>query len=120
MISFGNTAWSHSGLIPLKTSYKKKVELLWAIVSKKNFINLHSAAFVTVFARNLVHAYKFRIFQKIARSIFFINLKIPRSIVNKYTLHVFVMDQILTWHCFQVSYGKFCKKTEFTSKRTLG
>ena len=33
--------------------------------SKKNFINLHSAAFVTVLIRNLVHAYKFRIFQKL-------------------------------------------------------
>ena len=33
--------------------------------SKKNFINLHSAAFVTVLTRNLVHAYKFRIFQKL-------------------------------------------------------
>ena len=50
MISFGNAASSHSGLIPLKTSYKKRGELLWAIASKKNFINLHSAAFVTVFA----------------------------------------------------------------------
>ena len=64
MISFGNAASSHSGLIPLKTAYKKRGELLWAIASKKNFINLHSAAFVTVFARNLVHAYNFRIFQK--------------------------------------------------------
>ena len=68
MINFGNAASSHSGLIQLKTSYKKKRgELLWAIVSKKNFINLQSAAFVTVFARNLVHAYKFPIFQKTAR-----------------------------------------------------
>ena len=64
MISFGNAASSHSGLIPLKTAYKKRGELLWAIASKKNFINLHSAAFVTVFARNLVHAYKFHIIQK--------------------------------------------------------
>ena len=64
MISFGNAASSHSGLIPLKTAYKKRGELLWAIASKKNFINLHSAAFVTVFARNLVHAYNFRIIQK--------------------------------------------------------
>ena len=64
MISFGNAASSHSSLIPLKTSYKKRGELPWVIASKKNFINLHSAAFVTVFARNLVHAYKFRIFQK--------------------------------------------------------
>ena len=67
MISSGNAASSHSGLIPLKTVYKKRGELLWAIASKKNFINLHSAAFVTIFARNLVHAYKFHIFQKTAR-----------------------------------------------------
>ena len=66
MIRFGNAASSHSDLIPLKTSYKKREELLWAIASKKNFINLHSTAFVTVFARNLVHAYKSRIFQKTA------------------------------------------------------
>ena len=46
-------------------SFFKK--LLWAIASKKNFINLHSATFVTVFGRNLLHAYKFRIFQKTAR-----------------------------------------------------
>ena len=39
MISFGNAAVSHSGLIPLKTPYKKTGELLWAIASKKNFIN---------------------------------------------------------------------------------
>ena len=64
MISFGNEASSHSGLIPLKTTYKKRGELLWAIASKKHFINLHLAAFVTVFARNLVHVYKFPIFQK--------------------------------------------------------
>ena len=64
MISFGNAASSHSGLIPLKTAYKKRGELLWAIASQKNFINLHSAAFAAVFASNLVHAYKFRIIQK--------------------------------------------------------
>ena len=67
MISFGNTDSSRSGLIPLKTAYKKRGELLWAIASNKDFINLHSAAFVTVFARNLVHAYNFQIFQKTAR-----------------------------------------------------
>ena len=68
MISFGNEASSRSGLIPLKTVYKKRGELLWAIASKKNFINLHSAAFDTVF--------------------FFINSTIPRSIVKKYSLQV--------------------------------
>ena len=46
MISFGNEASSHSGLITLKTAYEKRGELLWAIASKKNFINLHSAALV--------------------------------------------------------------------------
>ena len=67
MISFGNAASSHSGLIPLKTAYKKRGELLWAIASKENFINLHSAAFDTVFGHNLVHDLKFRILSKTAR-----------------------------------------------------
>ena len=71
MISFGNAASSHIGLIPLKTAYKKRGEMLWPIASKKHFINLHSAAFVTVFARNLVHVYKFRILQKTAQQMFF-------------------------------------------------
>ena len=80
MISFGNAASSHSGLIPMKTAYKKRGELLWAIASKKNFINLHLAAFVTVFARNLVHAYKLRIFQKPLDNFFykFVNPEINR------------------------------------------
>ena len=59
MISFRNEASSHSDLVPLKTAYKKRGELLWAIASKKNFINLHLAAFdkvYKVFGRNLVHA----------------------------------------------------------------
>ena len=78
MISLGNAASSHIGLIPLKTAYKKRGELLWAIASKRTFISLHSAAFVTVFTRNLVHAYKFRIFQKTLDNFFykFDNLKI--------------------------------------------
>ena len=56
MISFGNAASSHSGLIPLKTAYKKRAEMLRAIASKKNFINLYLAAFDTVSGRILVHA----------------------------------------------------------------
>ena len=67
MRSFGIAASSHSGLIPLKTAYRTRGELLRAIASEKNFINLHSAAFVTVFARSLVQAYKLHIFQKTAR-----------------------------------------------------
>ena len=70
MIGFRHAASSHSSLIPFKTVYKKRGELFWAIASKKNFINLHSAAFVTGFARNLVHAYKFRIFKKTLNKFF--------------------------------------------------
>ena len=50
--------------IMVNTACKKEGELLWAIASKKNFINLHSAAFVTIFTCNLVHAYKFRLIPK--------------------------------------------------------
>ena len=67
MIGFGNAALSHNGLILLKTACKERGELLRAISSKKNFSNLYSAAFVTVFAHNLVSDYNFRIFQKTAR-----------------------------------------------------
>ena len=56
MISFGNEASSHSVLIPLKTANEKRGELLSAIASNNNFINLHLAAFDTVFGRNLVNA----------------------------------------------------------------
>lgn len=67
MISFGNAASSYSGLIPLKTAYsQEKRGIALGYRSKKNFINVHSAALITVFARNLAHAYKFRIFQKTA------------------------------------------------------
>ena len=71
MISFGNAASTHSGLIQLKTAYKKRGELLRAIASKKNFINLYSAAFVAVFARNVVYAYKFRLFQNPLDKLFY-------------------------------------------------
>ena len=66
MISFGNVASSHSGLIPLKTAHKKRGELLRAIASKKNFIDLHSAAFDTVFGANLIWSMpkNFAFFQK--------------------------------------------------------
>ena len=56
MISFGNADCSRSGSIPLKTAYKKRGELLYAIASKKDFINLHSDAFDTICGGNLVHA----------------------------------------------------------------
>ena len=40
----------------LKAAHKKSGELLWAIASEKDFINLHSDAFDTVFGGSLVHA----------------------------------------------------------------
>ena len=70
MISFENAASSHSGLIPLKTVYQKRGELLRAIASKKNFINLHSAAFVTVFARNWSVPTNFAFFKKLLDKFF--------------------------------------------------
>ena len=48
MISLGSAASSRSGVIPLKTAYEKRGELLWAIASNKNFINIHLAAFVQI------------------------------------------------------------------------
>ena len=57
MLRFRSMVSSHNDLIPLKTVYKKRGQLLWAIASEKNFINPDSAAFVTVFAHNLVYAY---------------------------------------------------------------
>ena len=71
MMSLGNAASCHRGLIPLKTAYKKRGALLRSIASKKSFSNLHSAAFVTGFARNVVHAKKFRIFQKPLDNVFY-------------------------------------------------
>ena len=46
MIRFGNAASSHSGLIPWKTAYKKRGELLWAIASKKNFNNNNNNTYI--------------------------------------------------------------------------
>ena len=83
--------WQRNDAIPFYLSLCFSVlgKLLWAIASLKNFINLHSAALiVTVFAFNLVHAYKFRIIQKTAQEFFFIHLTISSSIVNKCTLQV--------------------------------
>ena len=64
MISFGNEASSHSGLLPLKTTYEKRGELLWAIASKKNFINLHLPAFVQILDVIWSMPKNFAVFQK--------------------------------------------------------
>ena len=144
MISFGNADSSHSGLIPLKTVYVKRGELLWAIARKKNFIDLHSAAFVKVLHLIWFMPTNFA-FKKNRSIIFFINWTIPRSIVNKYTLQVLrtlktrrafkqdlkydqfvpqilclqVSVLVIHWHCFQVSNARahLAKRNKFASKR---
>ena len=80
MISFGNAASSHSGLIPLKTAYKKRGELLWPIASKKNFINWHSAAFDTVLDVIWSMPKNFAFFQKPLDNFFY---KFDNSEINR-------------------------------------
>ena len=46
MISFGNAASFSQCFDSIKNCVQKRGELLRAISSKKNFINLHSAAFL--------------------------------------------------------------------------
>ena len=99
MISFGIAASSHSGLIPLKTAYKKRGELLWAIASKKNFINLHSAAFVTVFGRNLVLAYKFCIFKK--------NRSSKIALASSWVLVLLLVNYVYTSWSFPYKYVRW-------------
>ena len=60
MISFGFAQWFDS----IENLLQKRGKLLWAIMSKKNFINLHPAAFVTVFTRNLPMPTNFAFFKK--------------------------------------------------------
>ena len=80
MISFGNAASSHSGLIPLKSAYKKRGELLWAIASKKDFINLHSDAFDTVLEVIWSMPKNFAFFQKPLDKFFY---KFHNSEINR-------------------------------------
>ena len=87
MISLGNAASSHSGLIPLKTAYIKRGELLQAIASKKNLVTC-----IPLLLLQFLHVIwsmptNFAFFKKPLDK-FFYNLTIPRSIVYKYTLQV--------------------------------
>ena len=60
-MSSGNKVSSLNGLIPFKTVYEKRGELLWPFVSLKNLISLRSVAFVTIFVCNSVQACKFHV-----------------------------------------------------------
>ena len=70
MISFGDVGFISKWFVSIENCIQKRGELLSVITSEKNFINLHLAAFVTVFAHHLVHAYKFCIIQKSIFQIF--------------------------------------------------
>ena len=88
MISFGNEASSHSGLIPLKTARTKKEEHCYGRSRVRRIlltcIQLLLLQFLHVIWST---ATNFAFFKKPLDE-FFINLTIPKSIVNKYTLQV--------------------------------
>jgi len=73
MISSGNTASSHSGLIPLKTAYKIEGNCSGRSRVRRILLTFIQLLLLTVFARNLVHAHKFRTIQKTARYFFLYN-----------------------------------------------
>ena len=61
MISFGDAASSHSGLIPLKTAYKKKENCSGRSRVKRILLTcIQLLLLLTVFGRNLVHAIFFK------------------------------------------------------------
>ena len=70
-MSSGNEVSSLNGLIPFKTVYEKRGELLWPFVSLKNLISLRSVAFVTIFVCTLVQAYKLHVYLETAGFILF-------------------------------------------------
>ena len=81
MMSLGNAASCHSGLIPLKTVYKKRGELLRAIASKNNFLVTCIQLLLLQFLHVIWSMPTNFEFFKNRSIIFFINLTIPRSIV---------------------------------------
>ena len=143
MMSFGNAASSHSGLIPLKTAYKKRGRsrvrrILLTCIQMLLIQFLHVIwSMPTIFA-----------FFKKPLDKFFINSTIPRSIDKKYSLPVlrtlktgkafkqglkysqfFPPDFVFTSERPHYSLAlfssfiytcTFSKKIEFASKRTLG
>ena len=78
MVSSGNTASSHSGLILLKTAYKRRGELLWAIASKKNSILTCIQLLLIQFLQVIWSIPENFAFFKKPPIIFFINLTILR------------------------------------------
>ena len=147
MISFGNATLSRSGLIPLKTAYKKEENC-----SGRSRVRRILVTCIQLLLLKFLHVISsmptiFAFFKKQLDK-FFINFAIPRSIVHKYTLQVLrtlktekafkqglkynqffphilclqVSVLIIHWHCFQVLYARahLAKRQNLHQKRTLG
>ena len=80
----GNAVSSHSGLIPSETLYEKKRKIALADHKKIFLMSVHTAAFFTIFACNLVYEYKFHGLIKNRSVNFFKNLMISRLITLMY------------------------------------
>ena len=148
MISFGNATLSRSGLIPLKTAYKKEENC-----SGRSRVRRILVTCIQLLLLQFLHVIWsmptiFAFFKKPLDK-FFINFAIPRSIVYKYTLQVlrtlktekafkqglrysniqiFPPDFVFTSERPHYSLAlfprfictcPFSKKIEFASKRTL-
>lgn len=114
-MSSGNKVSSLNGLIPFKTVYEKRGELLWPFVSLKNLISLRSVAFVTIFVCNLVQACKFHVNLETAGFIlffFFTNWTIPRSVI---------LQSVYMWETsqFQIELNHYEMKLHFQSSFCL-
>ena len=88
MISFGNVASSHSGLMPLKTVYKKEGNCSGR--SRVRRILLTCIQLLLLQFLDVIWSMptNFAFFKKPLDKLFFINSTIPRSIVNKHSLQV--------------------------------
>ena len=85
--SVGSAASSNSGLIPLKTAYKKEENCSGQSRVRRILLTCIQLLFLQ-FLHVIQSMRKISHFLKNRSIIFFINLTIPRSIVYKYTLHV--------------------------------
>ena len=88
MISFGNAASSHSGLIPLKTAYKKGENCSGRSRIRRILLTCIQLPLLQFLHVSWSMPTNFAFFKKPLDNFFFINLTIPRFIFYKYTLQV--------------------------------
>ena len=132
MISFGNAASSHGGLISMKTAYRKKRRNCSGRSRVRRILVTCIQLLLLQFLHVIWSMPTIFAFLKNRSINFFINFAISRSIVYKYTLQVLrtlktekafkqrleynqfspqilclqVSVLIIHWHCFQVSYAR--------------